>query len=241
LSAIGVTPEAAELGGCKDTLLGTFKLNRSEINNFSTGITTSLKSGAQVDVNFSTFNNNSTAIILADTNQSTTTTSNEINSDNSNPAFNIANGILVTTLEAGAPSKTRVVINNNQFAFTDSVGNSGALIAAGIFNTTIQDVSISITNNKFTLAGDQLIAISGMDINNAAVSANSFAGSGRFGVVVESNASQSVTGWTISANTGFNSFTSQSDIVLGSGSEEVIVGPGQAASTDDQGIGNIIL
>lgn len=241
LSAIGVTPEAAVLGGCKDTLLGTFKLNRSEINDFSIGITTSLKAGAQVDVNFSTFNNNSTAVLLADTNQSTTITSNEINSDNTNPAFSMANGIVVTTLQAGAPSKTRVVVNNNQFTFSDSVGNSGALVAAGIFNTTIQDVSISITNNKFTLTGDQLVAINGIDINNAAVSANNFTGSGRFGIVVESATSQSVAGWSIIANTGFNSFTSQSDIALGSGSEEVIVGPGQAATTDDQGIGNIIL
>jgi len=240
-SAIGVTPEAAELGGCKDTLLGTFKLNRSEINDFSTGITTSMKAGAQVDVNFSTFKDNSTAIALVDSNQSTTITSNEINSENTNPAFNMAHGIVITTLGTGAPTKTRAVINNNQFTFADSVGNSGSLIAAGIFNTAIQDVSISITNNKFNLSGTQLIAISGTDINNAAVSANSFAGTGLFGVVAESVNTQSVTGWTITANSGFSGFTSQSDIVLGSESSQVIVGPNQGAATDDRGTGNIIL
>lgn len=241
LSAIGVTPEAAELGGCKNTLLGTFKLNRSEIRGFSTGITSSMKARAQVDVNFSTFINNSTAISLADSNQSTTITANVFNSENSDPAISTANGILVTTLSADAPSKTRVVINNNQFTFTDSVDNSGNAITAGIFNTVIQEVSISITNNTFTLAGQELIAINGIDINNATVSTNKFSGVGLYGIIADSNDSSGVSNWTITANTGFGSFTSLSDIFLSTNTSQFIIGPNQNATTDDQGTDNTIL
>jgi len=241
ISAIGVTPEAAVLGGCKNTLLGTFKLNRSEISDFSTGITSSMKSSAQVDVNFSTFINNSTAISLADSNQSTTITANVFNSENSDPASSTAYGILVTTLAADAPSKTRVVINNNQFNFTDSTNNSGNAITAGVFNTVIQDVSISITNNNFTLAGQELIAINGIDINNATVSTNRFSGVGFYGILADRSNSSGISDWTITANTGFGSFTSMSDILLGAGTSQFIIGPNQNATTDDQGSGNTIL
>ncbi|MBE9548650.1 MAG: endonuclease, partial [Proteobacteria bacterium] len=58
LQAISVMAEGNALGGCKDTLLGTFKLNRSEIFNTLTGIATSLKAGAQVDINFNQFQGN---------------------------------------------------------------------------------------------------------------------------------------------------------------------------------------
>ncbi len=241
LSAIAVTPEAMVLGGCKDTLLGTFKLNRSEISDFSTGISTAMRAGAQVDVNFSAFTDNSTAIVLADSNQSTTIISNEINSENTNLANAAAYGVVITTVGAAAPSKTRVVINNNKFIFSDSVGNSGSAIAAGLFNTSVQDVSISITNNKFTLAGGQLIAISGNDINNAAISANNFAGNGLYGILADSVNTQGVSGWTITANSGFLGFTSLSDVLLGSGTSQMIIGPDQGAVTDDQGTENTIL
>ncbi|MCF6264145.1 MAG: peptidylprolyl isomerase [Xanthomonadales bacterium] len=241
LSAIAVTPEAAELGGCKNTLLGTFKLNRSEISDFSTGITSSMKARAQVDVNFSTFSNNSTAISLADSNQSTTITSNVFNSENSDPAISTAYGVLVTTLSADAPSKTRVVVNSNQFTFTDSTDSPGTAITAGIFNTVIQDVSISITNNTFTLAGQELIAIHGLDVNNATVSTNKFNGVGLYGILADRNDSSGVSDWTITANTGFASFTTMSDISLGAGTNQFIIGPNQNATTDDQGSGNTIL
>jgi len=75
--AVAVEPEGQSRGGCKDTLLGTFKLNRSTIIDTYYAIVTSMKAGAQVDVNFNEFRGNAIAVDLFNTNQNTTITANK--------------------------------------------------------------------------------------------------------------------------------------------------------------------
>ncbi len=240
--AINVSPESTNLGGCKDTLLGTFKLNQSSVNDFNVGINTTMKSGAQVDVNFTTFTNNTFAILLSDSNQSATINSNSIISNNSNPANGFSGGVVVATIEGSAPSKTRVVINNNVFSFSDSVGVGGVAVGAGIFNGSIQDVSMSVTNNKFILDGNQIVGVVGADIDSAAISENNFAGFCYRGIEIEPLFASTMSDWTITANTGFPGLsTVDVDIFTGPGTRQFIVGPDQGADSFDGGSGNIIL
>ena len=77
LAAVSVSPEVHAASGCKNTLLGTFKLNRSMLANTQFGLVSQMKSAAQVDVNFNDFIGNESAIWLIDTNQSTTITLND--------------------------------------------------------------------------------------------------------------------------------------------------------------------
>ena len=238
LQAISVMAEGNALGGCKDTLLGTFKLNRSDINNTLTGITTSLKAGAQVDINFNEFRGNAAAILLMDTNQSTTITSNKIFVDSFNGIS--GSGIEILTKTASAPSKTRIVINNNEFTVASSFTPASYAIHASQPGK-IAAISCAITNNRFNLDGSRVTGILFEDISTAHVSANRFSGDGIGAVFV--TGSLPVSGWTITSNTGMDSFTASSgaDIHLATSTSACIIGQGQGAIISDSGTGNTVL
>jgi len=249
-AAVEVAPEGRLLGGCKNTLLGTFKLNRSTLQNIRAGIVTGMKSGAQVDINFNEFRNNSQAINLFDTNQSTTITNNKFFGDNTILGDYIA--VYANNYTKTPPPKSRLVINNNEFNVSSSFTQHwsyAVLVAFDVFGSaqTISNISSVITGNSFNLNGINVYGLRFRDTSNAHVSANRFTGSARRAIYVDGKTS--MTGWTITANKGFATFTSTNpfqwaqseDIRLGRTTSQCIVGQGQGASIRDDGQNNKIL
>ena len=243
-TAISVSAEGSTLPGCTDTLLGTFKLNRSKISNAVTAVYTAMKAGAQVDINFNEFRDNKTSILLRDTNQNTTITTNKFFNEDTSAEFGTARfkAIDVFTSSVDAPKVTRVVIHNNEFNM-QSIFDESATVIWMINDTGRTAISTVITNNRFDLSGNQVIGIFSKSVSNAHVSANRFTGDGRQAIFSNGD-TELATGWTITANLGLKEFTSwpaEIDIFLGSETAQCIVGPGQQAGVVDAGTDNTVL
>ena len=240
VAAVTIQPEGKWLGGCKDTLLGTFKLNRSKINNTFFGLGTSLKSGAQVDINFNEFRNNIQAVSLYDTNQNTTITANKFFGDNT--ADNSYYGILASNSSDNPPPLTRMVVHNNEFNISSSSPDRGAYAVSVVFGDRLNsDISSLVTSNQFNLSGATTYGVLFEDTSNTHVASNRFNGSGGRAIYIYGDTP--VSGWTISANKGLADFTSAyvEDIRLSSNTSSCIVGPGQGATVRDDGTDNTIL
>lgn len=250
-TGILVSAEGNQLGGCKDTLLGTFKLNRSTISNIATGIKTTMKSGAQVDINFNEFFSNTSltsslttnhSIWLQDTNQNTTITSNHFSGESrpGDPYGYVYRAIFVDTNSMDAPTTTRVVIHNNQFN-VKSVPEAYAMAILLQQTGRIANISSVVTNNEFKLSGNRTFGVWGYDTSNMHVSANRFTGEG-YAAIGFSGVSP-VAGCTVTANTGLATFNTGSgaDVRLDSNTSECIVGPGQGATFQDDGTDNTVL
>ena len=245
--AVSVDPEGQWhwKGGCKDTLLGTFKLNRSTILNTRAGLRTSMKSGAQVDINFNEFRGNLEAVTLADTNQNTTITANKFFGDSTLDDWYF--GILVTNFSDDPPPSSRLVVHNNEFNVASSFDESGSIAVCVSFNLggsgsgVISRIDSIISNNKFNLSDDGAYGVLYYDTSNTHVSGNRFSGSGARAIMVAGDAE--VSGWDITANTGLENFSSfyEEDIRFFSNTSNCIVGPGQGASILDDGTDNTIL
>lgn len=237
-TAVSVHAEGNFLGGCKATLLGTFKLNRSLVSGFATGIVTAMKASAQVDINFNQFSDNLVAIKITDSRQNTTITNNTIDGDNT--ASTGYTGILAGTVSEAAPSNTRIVINNNTFNISATFATpSNAVLYDQQGN--IANISTVISNNRFNLDGASAAAIVSTDVNKGHISANRFSGNALAGVMILADRTQ-VSGWTVTANTGFAALLSTSaDVVFGTNTSNNILGAGQGATFTDLGVGNSIL
>ena len=240
-TAVTTGPEGRLLGGCKDTLLGTFKLNRSTIKNTFAGVVTSMKSGAQVDINFNEFHGNLQAVNLFDSNQNTTITTNKFFGDNT--ADSSYFGVLATNFSDNPPPSTRMVVHNNDFDISSSFAEHWSYGVSAQFggDRVISDVSSVVTNNRFNLSGDTTYGLVFADISNVHVSANRFNGSGARAIYVAGDTP--VSGWTITANTGLAGFSSANGdaIRLYTNTSSCIVGPGQGASVRDDGVNNTVL
>ena len=245
---IAATAESEIVGGCNIALLGGFKLNKSSISSFTRGLQTGMRSGAQVDINFSVFDQNQYGVVLMDSNQSTTVTTNEFFSDDPGADASFDNGLLydttaiwVTTSLAKPPSKTRLIVDNNKFNIHSSTVGIIDAIRAGDWLGNPQVISLAITNNVFDLTGSDTIGIWTIDVDNGAISANRFKGNGGTAIGVIARL-ESVTGTTITANQGFAGFNAlNSDIFIGLGVLDTIIGPGQNAVVNDLGSNSVIL
>ncbi len=239
-----VAAEGEFLGGCKDTLLGTFKLNQSSISDANIGLYTAMRSGAQVDISFTDFNQLGFSVAIANSNQSTTITSNVFATDGASLRTGSSTGIYLGLTNSFAPTTTRLVVNNNTFTFSGAPSDVLDVIKVAEFrnSTETQAVSLAVTNNVFNIYGNNIIGVLGVDIDNAAVSANTFNGFGWTGITVNSYL-RDVSGWVITANNGFGSYTADSaDISIASPQvSQTIIGPGQGASIIDAGNGTVIL
>ncbi len=235
--AVLASAEGNQLDGCKQNLLGTFKLNRSDVSGFFTGLQTTMKAGAQVDVNFNLFVDNQNAVWLLNTNQNTTITNNDISAVDVSESPN--KGIIIHTQIPTAPNATRVVINNNEFTLSSSSGVMSYAVE-GKQPGRVANVSAVISNNKFNLGGSQTRGVSLSDISNVHVSANRFTGDGE--TAIYASGTGSVSGWTVTANKNLGNFNSiSSDIFLDQQTSECIVGASQGAIVNDSGTDNTVL
>ncbi len=229
------------MGGCKDTLLGTFKLNQSFISNVTVAVQTAMRSGAQVDINFNHFLQNLVAVVIINSSQSTTVTANTFDIDEAAPVIDYAAGIVLSVTKADAPPNTRLVIHNNKFNLSDSADLPLDAISVAVFDGPYQTVSLAVTNNTFNLFGENIAGVWGVDIDNGAVSANLFNGFGWSAVTVLAENLLTISDWTITANKGLLNFTAnKADIEIGYDVLQTIVGP-QNATVSDLGTGSSLL
>ena len=234
-TAVSVFAEGTFLGGCKQTLLGTFKLNRSIIAGFPSGLESLMRGAAQVDVNFNEFSENLVAINMTDSNQNATITNNIINGDNTEDSS--YTGILAGTDSDSAPNASRVVINNNTFNISSTFAPASNAVLYEQ-QGKIANISTVITNNRFNLDGDSTTGIVSADVNKGHIAANRFSGNGVAGVMILADRIQA-NGWTVTSNTGFASFISSSaDVIFGVDTRNCILGEGQGATFTDLGTGN---
>ena len=239
LIGVGVFPEGLILGGCQDTLLGTYKFNRSQVTNIAFGMITSIVGAGQVDVNFNDFDDNLISIFILNANQNTTVTGN-----NFSGSSNISTGhsaILALTTTASAPNKNRLVVHANTFNIVDIIADD--FIAAAV--TLDQDLRIAnfgvvITDNTFDINGSDAYAIYSIDVSNGLVSNNLYRGIHFAGVYLQGD-EQLASDWAIVGNDFSSSFGLLGDIVLDTLTQQCIVGPNQAAFVLDSGQDNVIL
>ncbi len=250
-AAVLVAAEAMSIRGCKNTLLGTFKLNRSELIGGRVGIMLSMRAGAQVDINYSEFSQNEIGIRLLDSNQNTTISKNTFNSEE-NRYFEYI-GIYNGSYFSDSPTKSRLVVNENIFNISQPTGVTSER-AYGVLAGEISDYvkkalsfSVVITDNTFNLNGDLVSGISARGVPNAHISGNLFIGVARYAIAIKRGGNYAsglyVSGATIVGNLGLSSFQALfgSNIHLGEYVSESIVGSGQNAVVDDHGVNNYVL
>jgi len=245
-SAIHASPEGMYISGsCKLTLLGSFKVNQSSVTGYEIGLLSSMKSGAQVDINFNSFSNNRISVYLVDTNQSTTITSNTFSSENDDEVLSYLTAIKIGTRLSSAPAKTRLAVHKNQFMFTDVEEVTNNFHRGNVFDVkfadSVQDVSLSLTDNRFDVTGKNLFIIDIREIDDWVISGNRFSGAVRLAIAAEAFIEPSVSGGVIVANSFLNLDSEFTDILLGEATTECIVGPGQNAVVKDDGTINSVL
>ena len=251
---IAATAEAELLGGCNDALLGGFKLNKSSVSDFTIGLLTSMRSGAQVDVNFNNFEQNMFGLVISDSNQITTVTGNVFISDDTVPIIENSSvinanlddsaGVLVITDTAMPPAKTKLEIDNNKFTISSAMNQFRDAIRVATFESESQVVSLAVTNNVFTLSGTDTAGVWVDNVSNANIATNRFNGSGFSGIGVVSRFLPSVSNSTITGNTGFETFNDPAtgtDIIIESGVMQTYVGAGQGAVVLDNGMGSVLM
>lgn len=238
--AVTAIPEATVLGGCKDTLLGTIKVNRSSFSNFGFAVSTELRGSAQVDINFNSFSHdapgNVADITLLNTGQSTSVIGNEF-SGISDPDEGYT-GIFFGATRASAPNTTRLAVENNSFSAGD-FGSVAVPIAIGLDSVQQPpNALVSIVNNNFSLfSSDDTDAVGIFvtgGVSGNSINRNRFAGSG-IGIFMSSDIT-TIADWFMGGNSGFaNLSSSLRDIVLFTNTFNNIVGPNQSASVFDDG------
>ena len=146
ISAVSMT----KANVCDEIVLGTLKVNRSEISGLSHGVISSIGGEGQVDINFNTFTGMGTSIAIANANQGSSIASNIINY---NDTANFANvegfgsvGILVGG-DANAPTLNLTSIKKNTFK-NGNAGTAGYAVLVGQEGSKVAH-SMWVASNRF--------------------------------------------------------------------------------------------
>lgn len=146
VSAVSMTKANA----CDDIVLGTLKVNRSEISGLSHGVLTSIGGEGQVDINFNTFTNMGTSIAIANANQGSSIASNTINFNDTENFASVAGfgvtGILVGG-DTNAPSLNLTSIKKNTFK-NGNAGAAGYAVLVGQEGNKVAH-SMWVSSNRF--------------------------------------------------------------------------------------------
>jgi len=245
-AAILASPEGLfNSSNCKRTLLGSFKVNQSNVTGYGTGVNTSMRASAQVDINFNSFTNNRMGVNVIDANQSTTITGNSFTSENNDESLTGMGAIRVQRRNSSAPDKNRMVIHNNRFMYTDLEVVAGNTLRGSVFAINfiggVQDLSLSVTDNHFQVTGAHTWILNISEIDDWVVSGNLFTGRPATGIVAVNYIVPSISGGVIVANSFKNLNSNFNDIYLGPNTTKCIVGSGQDAAINDNGTNNTVL
>ncbi|NOY17347.1 MAG: hypothetical protein GXP23_10545 [Gammaproteobacteria bacterium] len=167
--------------GTDDRLLGSFKLNRSEISGFVIGLLTEMVSGAQVDVNFNKFSGHYQALLIENSNQNMGVYQNVFymqdltgRLENWKPV-----GIELNSRAESTPARTKISIHKN--TFIDETKDALA-VPVTLRGRDGVKVSTAITSNTFHSRrdpGSSSLDIGGIavwDVDGGFISSNRFEG-----------------------------------------------------------------
>jgi hypothetical protein len=218
--------------------LGTFKLNRSEIDTYDLGVYTSLLGAAQVDVNFNDFKNVFEGVGIIDASQNTTITNNSFS------YYGYA--VYALALTDIAPAKNRTVVHANVFnQLQDARFNALAVFVGNI--SVRAEHSVVVTSNVINSINDgsqgkEQYGVFLNDTDGALVANNEFTGSNTATVYVSSaNFNDNTTSTSITGNSFGSAIpASGCDIYLNSSTTSSVVGPDQQAFLCDFGRDNLV-
>ena len=239
INGIGGFAEGFSLGGCKQTLLGTLKVNRSELKGFYAGIGTSMRGGAQIDVNYNTFTNNEYDTVFVNTNQSTYIVGNKFNGtpDENFEYF----AVKVETSSDTAPATSKFVLLSNTFSIdaqstTDLVSGFGVLFDQ---SAKTAEITALIAQNTFALSGDGAYGVVDKGVSGGVIAKNVWRGTANAAISLGALGEYPSVDWAILANRGFSGLeTSTADIALGARATGTVIGAGQGATVIDLGENN---
>lgn len=232
----GVRMEAAPgCSGNSGRILGTLKVNRSDMVDLDFGVISSVAGGGQVDVNYNTFDRVGLPLTIIDAAQSTTVLSNTFNY-NDVPGYPEGTGLGTTAVfiasTSGSPSSNSTTLKSNRFKDAGA-SSAGYGILTGQQGSSISHTMLvsanTFTGNAANTAGAGIAAI---DTSDGLVSGNRFSGKAgtwvdlRSGATASGYVGGSVSGWAIVAN-DFGASQASTDILLGTRTSGVIVGKNQ--------------
>ena len=239
--------------GCdedNERILGTLKVNRSDMTDLDFGIITSIAGGGQVDVNFNVFEGVGLPLTIVDASQSTTVLNNTFNYNNV-PGYPAGTSLGTTAVfiasTENSPAKNSTALKNNKFvdAGSSSVGY-GILVGQRDKNVghSMLLSANTFTGNAANTGGGGVAAI---DTNDGLISANRFSGSAatwidlRSGDPANGYVGGPVSGWAIVAN-DFSASQATTDISLGTRTSGIIVGKSQdlPSVTDETGNNDVL-
>jgi hypothetical protein len=243
----GVTMQAAP--GCtaaNERILGTLKVNRSEMTQLDFGVISSVAGGGQVDVNYNTFDMVGLPLTILDAAQSTTVLSNTFNF-NDVPGYPAGTGLGTTAVfiasTSDSPASNSTTIKSNKFKDAGA-SSAGYGILAGQQGSSIAHTMLvsanTFTGNSSSTDGAGLAAI---DTNDGLVSGNRFSGKAgtwidlRSGAKADGYVGGNVSGWAIVAN-DFGASQATTDVLLGTRTSGIIVGKDQDLPKVDDQTGN---
>ena len=216
-------------------MLGTLKVNRSELSDLEFGIRTSIGGGGQVDINYNLITRMGLPISILNANQSTTILANKV-SFNDVDSYEASSGLGTTAVYLGStaasPDANTTTIKNN--TFTDGgLSTSGVAVLAGQTDKGINH-SMVVTGNTFrgvsaNTVGAGLVAI---DTNDGLISGNRFLSAAGTWIDISSGdafqgfVGRDILGWAVVAN-DFSGSTANTDIALGERTSGIIVGRSQ--------------
>jgi len=259
-TAVKVGPTVGD-SACRNALLGSFKLNRSEIHSFDVAMSLRMRGGATIGIHRNDFINNGLGLVIVDSAATVTVAENRFENIFPRSTLNICRGfgagILVANSELYS-AVTRMDIHGNNFHVFDDDTCPGRGLAL-VQGPGTAAVSIAVSNNQFSLdwTGIHLhgaYAIDSQGVSGAVISDNQFAFDQELGsdfatsIRVNAADTDGVSGWTIVMNHwyGLNHWygpydDNWADIILGDNVSNSLVGPGQGAVVTDYGYDNMVL
>lgn len=243
----GVLMQAAP--GCtadNERVLGTLKVNRSDMAGLEYGVISSVAGGGQVDVNYNNFEKVGVPLTVLNASQSTTVLSNTFNF-NDVPGYPAGSGLGTTAVfivsTSDSPRTNSTTLKSNKFKDAGAT-SAGYGILTGQLGSSIAHTML-VSANTFTgsagsTEGAGLVAI---DTNDGLVSGNRFSGKAGAWIDLRSGSSAdgyvggSVSGWAIVAN-NFAGSQATTDVLLGTRTSGVIVGKDQDLPIVEDQTGN---
>jgi parallel beta-helix repeat protein len=230
---VGVVAEGYIFGQCNDTLLGTFKLNRSVVGGFNTGIILSLRGSGQVDINFSEFSDSFRHLYVENGNQLMTVQANQFFSFDNLNAAHVSVELFNNEL---SPAQNRAVIFRNQFQLTEQ-SNDITVAGVGVFKAAPVNLSLVVSDNRFELEAPAGSGVYVEDTDGANISSNRFLGQPDTGIFLLGGGR----GSTVVSNIFSANFPLFADIFLNNSTSGVITGLNAGAFIVDDGSGNVVL
>ena len=239
---IGITADVAP--GCDSSdqrVLGTLKVNRSELRDLEFGVRTSIGGGGQVDINYNSMDRIGLPIGILNANQSTSILANKI-TFNDIDSYEASSGLGTTAIYVGS---TAASPDNNTTTIKNNTLTDGGLSAGGVailVGQTEKGIThkMGVTGNTFqgvstNTAGGGLVAI---DTKDGVVIGNRFLSAAGTWIDISSGdtsqgyVGRDISGWALVANE-FSGSTANTDILLGERTSGVIVGRSQGSPKVD--------